>query len=91
MNPRIAAAFGIGFGPRQMASFGMSSAAFQPAQPARLKVTPVAFDIPGEVIFVPWPKRTPNVNPNDSKPAISQDFDGMEQALMLFAVASLNS
>ena len=88
-NHKALATLGLGFGTLAIASIGFLTP--EAVQQGGIKATPVAFDIPGEVIFVPWPKRTPNIDPNDSKTAISQEFDDMEQALMLFAVVSLNS
>ena len=88
MNPRAAAAFGLGFGARQMAALGMSAVA---DKPEIIKATPVAFSIPGRAVFVPWPKRSPIPSPDHVDRDISPEFDDMEQALMLFAVVSLNS
>jgi hypothetical protein len=51
----------------------------------------VAFDLPGSVVFVPWPKRTPTGDHEVIAHEIPQEFDDIEQALMLFAVVSINS
>jgi hypothetical protein len=90
MNALSVAKLGIGFGARQIAALGMAVAAAS-VYTDKIKATPVAFDLPGSVVFVPWPKRTPSVNPEDVSNGTPQGFDEMEQALMLFAVASLNS
>ena len=88
INARSAAALGLGFGAIGAATLGMSAVA---AQPEVIKAAPASFGITGRVVFVPWQKHAPITVPNDDGREIPQEFDEMEQALMLFAVASLNS